>query len=512
MNPHAVLAYNIARGITISSLGTWGGSIPAGDLPLANWFSAMNTCDVTIGTPAVAQYRGGIEVRVDQEPAAIIEELLKGCSGEMAEAGGQFKIRIGGPGLPVYIMSDDDVIVTKSQDYQPFPGADARMNGIDAKYPDPDTIWATKAAPSRYNTLWETEDGGRRVANLNLPGCPFPDQVQRVMTAYIADERRHRKHQLMLPPDAAILEPLDVISWTSVRNGYASKQFDVGQVVDDPQRLHQQISMREVDPADYAWSPSSLVAVSTPSAVPVTAATQSLGSWSVAPLVVTDGAGTSRRPGIVLTWAGSDLDAVTAVQYEVRVQATGAVIQLGTVSDVASGRIPLTEGIVSGVAYEARAIPVAPGRATSWTAWAAATAPDVRLGLIDLNGAKRQLIMLGPISVVDNIGGDLVGTLLLGPMPLGGVWKRGIVFEGRITATAAYPVELRRRLKYAGAWSSWVTLQTWSVDSTAWQMFNDSGTLSGGWEDFEYALVTLANQPHANGLRNIYLTAINVAA
>ena len=212
---NAVIAYNIARGITIPGLGVWGGSIDGADLPNASMFAAMNECDVTIGTPAVAQYRAGIEVRVDVEPASIVEELLKGCLGNIAEAGGEIKFRIGGPGLPVYFMTDDDIIVTKSQDFDPFPNASARKNGIDAKYPDPETVWKAKSAPSRYNTTWETEDGGRRVSSLDLPACPFPDQVQRVMFAYIADERRFRKHGLTLPPDAAILEPLDVVSWSS---------------------------------------------------------------------------------------------------------------------------------------------------------------------------------------------------------------------------------------------------------------------------------------------------------
>lgn len=514
---NAVLAYNIVRGITISGLGIWGGSVDGTDLPTANWFSAMNTCDTTIGTPAVAQYRGGLEVRVDQEPAAIIEELLKGCSGEMAEVGGQFKIRIGGPGLPVYIMSDDDVIVTKAQDFQPFPGAEARMNGIDAKYPDPATIWATKAAPSRYNTTWEAEDGGRRVTSLSLPSCPFPDQVQRVMAAYIADERRHRKHQMMLPPDAAILEPLDVISWTSVRNGYSSKQFDIAQIGDDPQRLLQQVSVREVDPADYAWSLSSLIAVSVPSARPVAPVAQSLTSWSLAPLIVTDDAGSSRRPGIEMSWAGADLDAVGAVQYQVRVQSTGAIIKIGTVSDVASGRIPLTEGIVSGVTYEARAIPIAPGRPTAWTAWAAATAPDVRLGLVDLNGINRKLIILGPLtllggsSISSPTGGNL-GTLALGAMPPGGVWLRGLTFEARKSnASNTFDVSINRRRKYAGAWDASFQLTNWTISNPAWQIYTDQGTLSGAWEDFEYSFDWFAGLNHTDCIRNIYLTAVNVA-
>jgi len=57
-------------------------------------------------------------VRVDAEPAAVLEELMKGCTGQLAEVGGEFKIRVGGPGLPVLFLTDDDLIVTAPQDYQ----------------------------------------------------------------------------------------------------------------------------------------------------------------------------------------------------------------------------------------------------------------------------------------------------------------------------------------------------------------------------------------------------------
>lgn len=389
---NAVLAYNIARGIALPGLGIWGGDIEAADLPTASWFAGMNECDITSGTPAVAQYQAGYEVRVDMEPAAVIEELLKGCGGQIAEVGGEFKIRVGGPGMPVMFLTDDDIIVSKPQDFDPFPQASGRMNGIDAKFPDPETLWQSKSAPSRFNATWEAEDGERRVASIDLPACPFPLQVQRVMDAYIKDERRFRRHSMTLPPDAAILEPMDVISWTSARNSYTSKQFDLSELADDIQTLLQRIAIREVDAADYVWSPAFEIPTSTPSANPVIPAAQTLASWDVQPLSVADAAGTPRKPGIVMTWSATDMDAVDQVQYQVRVKVTGAVIKIGSVSDVSTARIPLTEGIVQGVTYQARGLPVARGRATAWTAWVDVTSPSVGISEADLSTTLATLI------------------------------------------------------------------------------------------------------------------------
>lgn len=100
-----------------------GGECEAGDLPLDNWFAAMNACDIAIDDGAggtVPQYRGGIEVALDDEPAAIIEELLKAACAEMSEVGGIWKIRVGGPGLPVWTCTDDDVLVSEGRNSIPF--------------------------------------------------------------------------------------------------------------------------------------------------------------------------------------------------------------------------------------------------------------------------------------------------------------------------------------------------------------------------------------------------------
>lgn len=387
-----VMAYNISRGITLRDLGTWGGSFEAADLPAANWFAAMNECDVTIGTPAVAQYRAGIEVRGDDEPASIIEELLKGCLGKAAEAGGVVKVQVGGPGLPLYFMTDDDIIVSKAQDYSPFPGADQRQNGIDAKYPDPDMVWATKSAPARYSAAWEAEDGERRVVSLDLPACPYPDQVQRVMAAYIADERRFRRHGLTLPPDAAILEPLDVVSWTSARNGYDAKLFEAAEVSDDPRSVLQRLSVREVDSADYDWSVDDLIAVSQPSPVSVSPATHVLVTWGLAALSILDATGLARLPALKFTWDGTGQDGARGIEYELRLSATGALVSSGVLANVEAGEFVISTGLLPDTSYDGR-LRIVGDWPTDWTVWDSATTPDLRITGVDIaNGAVSERV------------------------------------------------------------------------------------------------------------------------
>jgi len=431
-------------------------------------FTAMNECDTTIGTPAVAQYQAGYEVRVDAEPAAVLEELMKGCTGQLAEVGGEFKIRVGGPGLPVLFLTDDDLIVTAPQDYQPFVQADQRFNGIDAKYPDPGAVWQAKAAPSRYNATWEAEDGDRRVTTLDLPACPYPDQVQRVMNSYITDERRYRRHGLTLPPDAAVLEPLDTVSWTSVRNGYSAKLFEVAEITDNVSTILQRVSIRECDPTDYSWSVGLLVPVTLPSAEPVVPATQTLSGWTVTPQSIGDASGTARRAAIQMGWATSDMDGVDAVQYQVRVQATGVVIASGSTTDVGTGQIVQAEGILLGVTYEARGMPVSTARDTSWTAWTACAAPSVGLTNADfVGGAYSTLFTSQGLYAIRDVtslpgSGSFIGEKIFNRTDgklyqwTGSAWQLAVadVAAGAVTATSfasgVRPIEIVSALPTTG--------------------------------------------------------------
>jgi len=98
---------------------------------------------------------------------------------------------------PVYFLTDDDVIVTRPQAFDPFPGLASTVNGIHASYPEPESLWESKDAPPRYSAEYEASDQGRRLlADLSLPAVPFGEQVQRLMLAYIAEERRFRRHTL----------------------------------------------------------------------------------------------------------------------------------------------------------------------------------------------------------------------------------------------------------------------------------------------------------------------------
>jgi len=387
-NNPMVQSYNILRGITLPDGTIWGGDAAPNDLPLSEWFAAMNACDATVALAAGGsepKYRAGFEVTLADEPAAVLEELFKAGHARITDVGGVWKPRVAAPTSPSLAITDDDISIMQQQDYDPFPGLDQTYNGASARFPDPAHLWETVEAPPRYNSTLETEDGGRRlVGQLDLPAAPYPKQVQRLLKGWVNDARRERKHILNLPPAAAILEPLDTINWDSARNGYTTKLFEVAEIVDNLLTGFQQLSLRERNAADYAWSTGDEAATGTAVGGLVEPAAQTLAGFTATAFTINDGSGNPRRPAIKLAWTATELDAVDAVRYQVRLQASGTIIKHGTSHGVDDGEIIVSHGVVRSVAYEARIRPVVKGRDTAWTSWVAVTAGNVPISKYDM--------------------------------------------------------------------------------------------------------------------------------
>lgn len=391
-NP-VVIIYNILRGIYFNGDYIYGAEMPAHSFPLSSWFAAMNECDLLIplaGGGTEKQYRCGYEIKaLEQEPVDVIEELLKACNGRMAEVGGVYRIHVGAPGLPVAFITDADFVVTDEQKFDAFPGLENTFNGVTATYPEPQASWEMKDAPQRRFPTYEAEDGGRiLLADVQYNAVPFPVQVQRLMQSLAEESRRIRKHVGTLPPWAFILEPLDVISYTSLRNGYSNKLF-LAVSLDDQINVNQSVSLTEVDPSDYNWTPGTdTLPWSVGPLIPNWPAAQILTGWSVRPASLYDEKGGARRPSIEVSFDGNQAD-IRAVQVQVR-PGGGEAVQF-------DGEVPYGERVETAKAvilngqfspdtvFEVRGkfVPFS-GRATDWSGWLSVTTDNIRFGPADL--------------------------------------------------------------------------------------------------------------------------------
>jgi hypothetical protein len=387
-NP-VVMIYNLYRGIVFPGGDVYGGGYAASDLPYATWAAAMNACDVMVGDRKT--YTAGYEVFVGgsdaggQSPADVVDELKRACSAEVTDVGGTVYIRVGAPTLPVRFITDDDILVSQPTQLDPFPGAQDSYNVIKATWVNPSKLWSVVEATPRRDEDAIAADGQELVANLALAAVTNSKQVQQLTRAWMRDAKRHRRHTIVLPPEGIVLKPLDVIEWTSARNGYSTKQFEIGTVTIDTKSLSTALDIREVDPADYSWTVGDELADDAPSVEPVEPSAQTVPGFAVRGISIKDGNSTDRRPALRLTWL-PNLPGVRSVLMQVREAQTQQVFWTGSTSDIADGLHILTQGILPGQRYQARARLVGP-RETVWTSWSATVrAPGVLIDTPDLGG------------------------------------------------------------------------------------------------------------------------------
>ncbi|WP_312526688.1 phage tail protein [Paracoccus sp. (in: a-proteobacteria)] len=318
----AVIAYNVGRGIYYGSEWIFGGkNLPAWRLPRAEWVAAMTACDRAIalaGGGSEPAFRAGLEIRADVTAADVLEELGRAANMRFAEVGGMLKPIVGIPGAAVFAFTDGDILISEGQSYKPFDSLSATYNALSATYPEPAEKWSTKDAPEYVDAAFTAADGGRYLpTSIAYPAAPFRNQVQRLMRAQMRDYRRFRTHQFYLPPDAYGLEPLvDVVSWTSERNGYVNKLFVVESVSKTP-GMKVAVSLREVDPSDYDWSSDFELPTSIVTPAPVRPWVQAVAGFGAEAVIVTDNATKARSVAIRATCGGDEVG-VTHIRLQVR--------------------------------------------------------------------------------------------------------------------------------------------------------------------------------------------------
>lgn len=395
-----VAAYTLMKGLSYGSDWVYG---PQGitdvNFRLANIEAEADKCDVLrelADESTERRYRIGLDIALDEEPHGIISEILKSCAGRWADLGGVYRFLVGAPGTAELSFADEDLVITEGQTFEPFPGLENLYNAMTATYPDPTAGWVMTEAPPRYSSALEAEDDDRRLPfSTAFRAVPHPVQVQELMRITIEDARRFRKHTISTPPEWWEMEPLDVVAWTSPRNGYEDKEFLITLIEDLP-TANQFVGLQEIDPADYDWD----VLLELPHDVaPLTVirpTPQVMTGWSAAPGYLPDNDGTPRRPTIEVSFAAGLVD-VRAVRVQVRLS--------GATTPVFDGELPydpddtspdalLYATFLPNTTYEVRGkyLPHS-GRETLWSNqdedgtegfWLTVTTPNILLGAADI--------------------------------------------------------------------------------------------------------------------------------
>lgn len=347
--------------------------VTAARLPAGHWISQISKCRALVdGEDGLEpMYRCAGEVAVDSEIGAAFEAILTSCAGRMSEIGGVFKIYVGAPDGAIAHFTDGDIVSLAPQTFTPFFGLSDTINGVIAEYPSPVEGYVMRSLPPLYRPDFELQDGSRRLmADVSLSFVPFPVQAQRLVFGELAAARRTRRHTFTLPARFRRIEPGDVVTWTSARNGYDAKTFRVDGVIDLPD-CDLVIDITEVEAADHgSFAMGRDYVPLVPSAsVSVRPSPQRVVGFSPYADEVRGADGVARRPVIVMQWE-TDIDAVTGILFEVRLAASIDVVALAETRDFERGALPVELGLMAATDYQVRAkyIPSIE-RAVEWSEW-----------------------------------------------------------------------------------------------------------------------------------------------
>lgn len=415
----AVQAYNVLRGISYSGVWLYGlQGVSSAQLPNVAWINAISACrDPVEGESGLEpSYRAGMELQVGHQIGDTLDVLMTACQGRLSEIGGVYKMHAGAPGAPVVVFTDGDILSTEEQTFTPFFGLSETVNGISASHPEPAEGWNMKVAPPLLRTDLEARDGGRRLlSDIKFDAVPYAEQVQRLMKSALLEAQRARRHTYSMPPQFWLLEPGDIVGWSSARNGYIDKLFRVDGVVDKA-NADVILDLTEVDPSDYNFDHSSDFRPVPP--VPIVfvrPAPQAVLDWYAEGAVVYDSDGLARRPAILLEWNGSVTSDIAAVQFEVREAFGGMkVVHANRMDNVAAGATLISQNLLPNQNYQVRGryIPANP-RETLWSDWIAVITPDVSLSIYDFGASlKYQMRKLQDLmqSQIDDLKAKLKAT------------------------------------------------------------------------------------------------------
>lgn len=403
-----VQLYNVLRGVRFAGQWLYGmQGLSAARLPVSNWIAGISAAQASIAGPGGAEptYRAGGEVQVGAQVSTTVEALLTAANARLVENGGVYKIYVGPPGSPVMAFTDDDILSTEEQSFSPFLSLADTVNGIDASYPNPSEGWNTKKAPPLLRPDLEPLAGNRRLmASVSLDLVPYSAQAQRLMLWALNEALRARRHTFVMGPEFRVVEPGDVVRWTSERNGYVDKLFRVDGVV-YKSNLDVILDLTEVDPSDYDWDqeadytpvidgPLQLVG---PKPMP-------MSGWQVFPATIYDNNANARRASIEVRFASGVPD-VESVRVQVRLDGEDSPMFDGEVPYGDPWKVILAGQFAANTKYEVRGIfrrtSGAPGE---WSDWLSVTTPAVQ----EVDVTDIQVAQLG--KELQNAHGLITGT------------------------------------------------------------------------------------------------------
>lgn len=410
-----LIAYNILRGIyykddlaVVSFF--YGGKLDGWQLPFDAWTAAMNVADQDItlsGGGTEKRFWGGDEIFVNENYADVAQRFLTASNARICEIGGRFDIVCGEPRVAAFAITDEDFeVLNNAQTATLFPGINQTKNSITGTYMEPEEGWIKKQLPTYAPTEYLSEDDDiPRHSSVSLDSVISNTHGQRIVMTMLRDARRFKTHAGVLPPKFWEMTPLDTLAWTSEREGYSSKLFEIT-AMDDLANSFQATVMKEVDPSDFGAGASDEIDYNIVPMVTAPTPVQYIVSWSALASSIDDD-NAARRVAVLVGW-DADTDDIKNIQVQVRLKESQEVVFNQGDIDPKLGMVKLSSpAFLPAVEYQVRGkyIPIS-SRSTGWSGWLDVTMLDLGVGFLDFDQAvndAREFVNEGRVNLLQEL-------------------------------------------------------------------------------------------------------------
>lgn len=207
-----------------------GGMARDSEIDWNYWKAAANSCDekIVINRQQLRRkrYRLNTEVILQDSCANILEDLLTSCAGTLVYTNGKYRLHVGVATTPVGRLTENDLRAPIK--LTPRPSRAELFNAVRGTFINKDANWEACEFPMVLNHMYESQDGGDRIArNIELPATTDETEARHLAKIFLEEARQSTMIEFPAQLSALTIAVWDVVKVTIAQLGYKDKLFRV---------------------------------------------------------------------------------------------------------------------------------------------------------------------------------------------------------------------------------------------------------------------------------------------
>lgn len=290
----------------------------------------------------------------------ILTSVAQAKAGRITDRGG--RLAIVGPRSKTSVMTlyDTDLVVGEQSRYSDKLSISELANTFRGTFPDPLQAFRPVDYPPLTNPDWVTMDGGDELQdNVNISVDTDEERVQRLIYLYALDKRRQARLAECYGPWAMEIRDGDWFTRQGAKfpDGKLFEAIRIEYRVSEKSGMYVQITSKEVDPADVAWSADQAADLSRPPVPNQEAEFAVLDAPTITVTAVSLTTTGASLPAIKVAWSNVDDPRLRSARVDIAKHSDGsAVTQVVVDAGPTSENFTIIDqGILPGIQYDVRA-------------------------------------------------------------------------------------------------------------------------------------------------------------